>query len=73
MGYNMMDNMVDNVFVSILGFNFPLLAETSLFCLAYIFFSICSCTIFFKCEMLARYFFGFYLPPPPIKNQLVRP
>ena len=31
MGYNMTDNMVDSVFVSVLGLNFPLLPETSLF------------------------------------------
>ena len=31
MGYNMTDNMVDSVFISVPGLNFPLLAEKSLF------------------------------------------
>ena len=31
MGYNVTDNMVDSVFVSVLGLNFPSLPETSLF------------------------------------------
>ena len=93
MGYNMTDNMVDSVFVSVLGFNFPLLAETSFSRLpvtvivlilnitinttgkscSISFFSVYSCTIFLNEKCLLDIFLGILPPPPPIKNQMVRP
>ena len=85
MGYNMTDNMVDSVFVSVLGFNFPLLAETSFSRLPVTVIVLNlnitinttgnSCSIsfflrlflhdFFKCEVLAIYFFGDSTHPHP--------
>ena len=90
MGYNMTDNMVDSVFVSVLGFNFPLLAETSFSRLPVTVIVLIlnitinttgkSCSIsfflllflhdFFKCEVLARYFWGILPTPPPPPSKI---
>ena len=67
MGYNMMDNMVDSVFVSVLGLNFPLLTETSLFSRLLVTVIVLilnitinttgkSCSIFFSPFVLSRFF-----------------
>ena len=68
MGYNMTDNnMVDSVFVSVPGLNFPLLAETSLFSRLPVTVIVLivtitinttgkSCSIFFSLFVLARFF-----------------
>ena len=54
----MMDNMVDSVFVSVLGLNFPLLTETSLFSRlpVTVIVLILNITILIPLENLARYF-----------------
>ena len=63
----MTDNMVDNVFVSILGLNFPLLAETSLFCLAHIFSLFVLARFFSNVKCLLDIFLD-STPPPHQKS-----